>query len=135
MVRATDALDAIRRHAEAINDRDLTAYQGSTAFPFTYQNYNGVALTIEAEGDCGVSAPHPWDLILETDPSWSHTVFDVIEEILSSTTSAVFRMQFRRVDGAGNSSDSYQAIWIATQRSSDGPWGVQLRHNLGLVER
>ncbi len=128
-----DAIDAVRRHAKAINDRDLAAYRGSTSFPFTYQNFNGVALTLKAEADCGVVAAHPWDLILETDPNWSHTDFDAMDEILSSSTSAVFRMRFRRIDRDGGSSAAYQAIWIATRRSSGG-WGVQLRHNLGLAE-
>ena len=41
------ALDAIKQHAEAVNQCDATAYVGSTAFPFTYQNYNGVALTVD----------------------------------------------------------------------------------------
>ena len=35
----------IRRRADAINARYLQDYVDSIVFPFTYQNYNGVALT------------------------------------------------------------------------------------------
>lgn len=124
-----EALDAINRHAQAINDRDLDAYRRTMNFPFTYQNYNGVALTIEEAAACGVSAPPPWEIILGTDPDWSHTEFDLVEELARSVSSAVYKVQFRRIDKAGAASNAYQAIWIATYIG--GSWGVQFRHNLG----
>ena len=42
---------AVESHAEAINQRDVETYLASTNFPFTYQNYNGVALTKKAVGE------------------------------------------------------------------------------------
>jgi len=124
------ARDTIDRHAEAINDRDTVAYCATMNFPFTYQNYNGVALTIESAADCGVTAPLPWEIILRTDPDWQRTDFDQVEELAGSVSSVVFKVTFRRIDRSGHSDGSYQAIWIATCR--DDRWGVQFRHNLGL---
>ena len=40
-----EAQVALERHARTINDRDLAAYRETMNYPFTYQNYNGVALT------------------------------------------------------------------------------------------
>jgi len=125
-----DARAAIERHAEAINRRDLDAYRESMAFPFTYQNYNGVAFTVDDAARCGVDDPLPWEVILRTDPDWSHTEFDSIEEVARSESSAVFKVGFRRVDQAGEASPSFDAIWIATY--SQKRWRVQFRHNLGM---
>jgi len=101
-------------------------------FPFTYQNYNGVALTMDVAADLQGGAPLPWEIILRTDPSWSHTVFTETEEVAASVSSVVYRLEFSRVDRSGVASPRYQAIWIATNRG--GHWGVQFRHNLGLLE-
>ena len=125
----TNPLSAIQQHAEAINRRDLDAYVASMAFPFTYQNYNGVAITMDTVAECKGSSSLPWDVILQTDPTWSHSEFDDAIEVASSVSSAVFKVSFRRVNRAGESSPTYDAIWIATCR--DGHWGVQFRHNLG----
>ena len=125
-----EAKGAIERHAEAINARDVEAYRQTMTFPFTYQNYNGVALTIEKAADCGVTAPLPWAIILRTDPDWSHTEFDALEEVARSVSSAVYKVGFRRIDASGQASGAYDAIWIAT--CQEGRWGVQFRHNLGL---
>ena len=70
----TTAEDVTQRHAQAINNRDLASYLETMNFPFTYQNYTGVALTVAKASDCGVDAPLPWDIILKTDPHWHHTV-------------------------------------------------------------
>ena len=127
------ARDVVEQQGEAINDRDLDAYRATMNFPFTYQNYNGVALTMESEADLrGSVEALPWNIILSTDPRWHHTIFDVIEEVAASVSSAVFKLTFRRVNEAGEASSSYRAIWIATDK--DGHWGVQFRHNLGLLE-
>jgi hypothetical protein len=75
------AEDVTQRHAQAINTRDRTSYLETMNFPFTYQNYTGVALTVEKALDCGVNAPWPWDIILKTDPNWHHTDFDFMEEV------------------------------------------------------
>jgi len=124
-----EARDAVERHAQTINDRDLEAYRSTMTFPFTYQNYNGVALTIGNAADLGTTAPPPWEIILETDPNWLRTEFDQVEEVARSASSAVFKVEFRRLDTSGRSDGSYQAIWIVTCKH--GHWGVQFRHNLG----
>lgn len=107
----------------------LDPYQ-TLNFPFTYQNYNGVALTVEKASDCGDDTPLPWDIILKTDPNWHHTDFDFMEEVARSPSSVVFKVGFSRVDDKGDAYGRYQAIWIAT--CQHGHWGVQFRHNLGL---
>ena len=99
-------------------------------FPFTYQSYHGVALTIEKAADCGVDAPLPWAIILKTDPHWHHTDLDFMEEVARSPSSVVFKVGLSRVDDKGDTYGRYQAIWIAT--CQQGHWGVQFRHNLGL---
>jgi hypothetical protein len=126
----TTAEDVTQRHAQAINNRDLTSYLETMNFPFTYQNYNGVALTLEKAADCGVDAPWPWDIILTTDPHWHHTDVDFMEEVARSPSSVVFKVGLSRVDDKGDAYGRYQAIWIAT--CQHGHWGVQFRHNLGL---
>jgi len=125
------ARGTIDRHAQAINDRDIVGYCATMNFPFTYQNYNGVALTIESAAECGVTASLPWELILRTEPDWQRTDFDQVEELARSVSSAVFKVTFRRIDKSGHSDGSYQAIWISTCRNDH--WGVQFRHNLGLI--
>jgi len=124
-----EAQTALERHAQAINERDLETYRGTMNYPFTYQNYNGVALTIDSSSEIGVTAQPPWDIILQTDPDWLRTEFDEIEELARSVSSVVFKVGFRRLDTSGNDDGSYQAIWIVTQQQ--GHWGVQFRHNLG----
>ncbi|MDA0364779.1 MAG: hypothetical protein O3B31_10560 [Chloroflexi bacterium] len=121
---------AVERHSEAINDRDARAYLESTNFPFTYQNYNGVALTVETPAGYGAAAPWPWEIILGTDPQWHHTRFDAVDEVARSVSSAVFKITLTRIDNAGRDSGTYEAIWIATSQA--GHWGIQYRHNLGL---
>lgn len=125
-----EAKDVVERHADAINARDIAAYRRTMAFPFTYQNYNGEALTIEQAADCGVTAPLPWEIILRTDPDWSHTEFDSLNEVARSGFSSVYKVGFRRINASGQASGTYDAIWIAT--CQHGRWGVQFRHNLGL---
>ena len=120
---------ALERHAQAINARDVEAYRRATNFPFTYQNYDGVALTIASAADCGVTAPLPWEIILRAEPDWDHTEFDLVEEVARSASSVVYKLGFRRIDRSGRASSSSQAIWIVTCRQAH--WGVQFRHNLG----
>ena len=124
-------LDALNRHARIINERDLGQYIETMIFPFTYQNYNGVALTIENPEDCATNAPPPWEIILKTDPNWSYTVFDQIEEIARSKMSAAFKVIFRRINKENIASKPYQAIWIAVCKEEK--WGIQFRHNLGII--
>ena len=124
-----DALVALMRHGQTINDRDLEAYRETMNYPFTYQNYNGVTLTVANAAELGVTAQAPWEIILQTDPDWLRTEFDHVEEVARSLSSVVYKVQFRRLDKSGNGNGNYQAIWIVT--CQEGQWGVQFRHNLG----
>ena len=76
------AKEASERHLHAINRRDVAEYRETMNFPFTYQNYNGVALTIEEALDVGGAARLPWEIITSTDPDWHHTDLDFLEEVL-----------------------------------------------------
>lgn len=129
MSKTTTPLGAIERHAETINARDLDAYRDTMHYPFTYQNYNGVALTIDNPQACGDTVAPPWEIILRTDPHWAESEFEVPVEVARSSSSVVYIVRFRRVDVGGMKSDSYQAIWIAVRK--DDTWGIQFRHNLG----
>ncbi len=124
------AREVMERHGDAINARDVEAYRQTMNFPFTYQNYNGVALTIDNAAACGVSAPLPWEIIVSTDPDWHHTTFDNVEEVARSVSSVVCKVEFSRIDVSGHAYGLYHAIWIATCQNDR--WGVQFRHNLGL---
>ena len=123
--------EAAEMHLRAISEREVEAYRRTMNFPFTYQNCNGVALTIEKAADVDVSARLPWEIILSTDPNWHHSELEFLEEVARSESSAVFKVGFCRVDASGHAYGSYLAIWIATCRN--GRWGVQFRHNLGKV--
>ena len=125
--------DAVERHFCAISEREVEAYRQTMNFPFTYQNYNGVALTIGKAADVGVSARLPWEIILSTDPNWHRSELEFLEEVAHSESSAVFKVGFCRVDASGHEYGSYTAIWVAT--CQNGRWGVQFRHNLGKVVR
>lgn len=124
------ARQAVERHSDAINARNRDAYLATVAFPFTYQNYNGVALTIEAPREWGDRVPLPWDIILDTDPDWRATEFDQVDEVARSASSVVFKVGFRRISNDGVASAPYDAIWIVILWA--GEWRVQFRHNLGL---
>jgi len=128
-----EALNTIERHSVAINERNLTEYLKTIVFPFTYQNYNGVAITINSEADYGTVFPTPWDIILSTEPDWSHTQFDLIEELIRGTSSVAYKLIFRRINNNGKNLPPNQAIWIAVVK--EGVWGVQFRHNLGIVDK
>ena len=43
--------DIVYKHLNAINSQDERGYLNSVKFPFTYQNYNGVSITIKDEED------------------------------------------------------------------------------------
>jgi hypothetical protein len=123
--------EAVEMHLRAISEQDLEAYRKTTNFPFTYQNYNGVALTVEKAADVGISARTPWEIILSTDPDWHRSDLELLEEVARSESSSVFKVGFCRVDASGHAYGSYMGIWIAT--CQNGRWGVQFRHNLGKI--
>ena len=127
---SNSAEDVINKHDDAINAQNERAYLDSVKFPFTYQNYNGVSITIENEEDYRANYQMPWDIIKDTQLNWSHTEMDKIEEVARSNSSVVFKLLARRINKSGNTDLVFQAIWIAV--FSQGEWGVQFRHNLGI---
>ena len=78
-------LGIVHKHHNAINAQDEQEYLDSVNFPFTYQNYNAVSITIKDEEDYRTNYQMPWDIIKGTEPNWSHTELDEIEEVARST--------------------------------------------------
>ena len=122
--------DIVYKHHNAINTQDEREYLDSVKFPFTYQNYNGVSITIKDEEDYRTNYQMPWDIIKDTESNWSHTEIDKIEEVARSNSSVVFKLLMRRINKSGNIDLIIQVIWIAV--STQGKWGIQFRHNLGI---
>jgi len=130
MSQTSDAERAIHRHFEAINQRGHSDYVGTVAFPFTYQNYNGVSVTVDSPSDYGgPEAPYPWDIIAKTDPTWSHSELTRVIELARTQHSAAFKVSFVRVDETGSRSEIYDAVWIVVP--SEDHWRVVFRHNMG----
>ena len=123
------ALDVLHNHHNAINTQNERMYLDSVKFPFTYQNYNGVSITIENEEDYRENYQMPWDIIKDTEPNWAYTELDEIVEIARSASSVVYKYLGRRINKSGNTDIIIQAIWIAFYTKSE--WGIQFRHNLG----
>ena len=121
--------DLVYKHLNAINTQDEREYLDSVKFPFTYQNYNGVSITIKDEEDYKVNYKMPWKIIKDTEENWSHTDIDKIEEIARSISSVVYKFLMRRINKSGNTDLVIQVIWIAVH--TKGKWGIQFRHNLG----
>jgi len=121
--------DIVYKHLDAINAQDERGYFNSVKFPFTYQNYNGVSITIKDEEDYKVNYKMPWDIIKDTESNWSHTDIDKVEEVASSNSSVVYKLLMRRINKLGNIDLVIQVIWIAIY--TKGEWGIQFRHNLG----
>ena len=121
--------DIVYKHLNAINAQDKQGYLDSVKFPFTYQNYNGVSITIKDEEDYKVNYKMPWDIIKDTEANWSHTDMDKIEEVARSNSSVVYKLLMRRINKSGNTDLVIQVIWIAV--CTQGEWGIQFRHNLG----
>ena len=59
--------DIVYKHLNAINTQDEKEYLDSVMFPFTYQNYNGVSITINNEEDYRVNYKMPWNIIKDTE--------------------------------------------------------------------
>ena len=123
------ALDVVHNHHNAINTQNERMYLDSVKFPFTYQNYNGVSITIENEEDYRENYQMPWDIIKDTEPNWAYTELDEIVEIARSASSVVYKYLGRRINKSGNTDIIIQAIWIAVYTKNE--WGIQFRHNLG----
>ena len=123
------ALEIVHKHHNAINSRDEQGYLDSVKFPFTYQNYNGVSITIEDQKDYRAKYKMPWEIIEDTEPNWSHTELDEVVEVACSNSSVVYRYLARRINKSGDIDLVIQAIWIAVYTRRE--WGIQFRHNLG----
>ena len=121
--------DTVYKHLNSINERDEKEYLDSVKFPFIYQNYNGVSITIKDEKDYKDNYQMPWNIIKDTEENWSHTDLDKIEEIARSNSSVVYKLLMRRINQLGNTDLVIQVIWIAVY--TKGEWGIQFRHNLG----
>ena len=121
--------DIVYKHLNAINAQGEREYLDSVKFPFIYQNYNGVSITIKDEEDYKVNYKMPWNIIKDTEENWSHTDMDNIEEVARSNSSVVYKLLMRRINKLGNTDLVIQVIWIAVY--TKGKWGIQFRHNLG----
>ena len=121
--------DIVYKHLNAINTQDEREYLDSVKFPFTYQNYNGVSISVKDEKDYKVNYKMPWKIIKDTEEDWSHTNIDKMEEIARSISSVVYKLLMRRINKSGNTDLVIQVIWIAIH--TKGKWGIQFRHNLG----
>ena len=121
--------DLVYKHLNAINIQDEREYLDSVKFPFTYQNYNGVSITVKDEEDYKVNYKMPWKIIKDTEEDWSHTNIDKMEEIARSISSVVYKLLMRRINKSGNTDLVIEVIWIAVH--TKGKWGIQFRHNLG----
>ena len=120
---------AILEHHEAINKQDTDGYLETIKYPFTYQNFNGVALTAETLDDYKKRLEMPWEIIKRTEKEWAHSSLDLVEEIARSESSVVFKIAASRINTSGKTDITIHAIWIAVK--TDGSWGIQFRHNLG----
>ena len=123
------ALDIVHKHHNAINSQDEQGYLDTVKFPFTYQNYNGVSITIEDQEDYRANYQMPWEIIKDTEPNWSHTELNEVEEVARSNSSVVYKYSARRINKSGDIDFVIQAIWIAVYTRRE--WGIQFRHNLG----
>ena len=106
---------AILEHHEAINKQDTDGYLETIKFPFTYQNFNGVALTAETLDDYKKRLEMPWQIIKRTEKEWAHSSLDLVEEIARSESSVVFKIAASRINTSGKTDITIHAIWIAVK--------------------
>ena len=123
------ARGAAENHLDSINAQDIDAYLASVKFLFTYQNYNGVSITVETPEAYKSEFPMPWEIIKRTEPNWSRSDLVQLEEVARSKSSVAYKLVGRRINADGSAEPDFQAIWIAV--STSGKWGIQFRHNLG----
>ena len=123
--------EVIARHQKAINDRNINEYIKTVLFPFTYQNFNGTAITVNTPDEYGGLYPPPWETVLSAFPQWITTVHESVEEIVSSESSAVFKITASWKTTTDMPHKTITAIWIAVK--SNGKWGLQFRHNMGSI--
>ena len=121
--------DIVYKHHNSINSQDERGYLNSVKFPFTYQNYNGVSITVKDKEDYRINYKMPWDIIKDTESNWSHSELEQIEEVVRSNSSVVYKLLVRRINKSGITDLIIQAIWISVCINRE--WGIQFRHNLG----
>ncbi len=122
----------IERHQRAINERDLKAYIETVIFPFTYQNFNGVSITVNSPEEYGAIYPTPWETVIAAFPNWLRTEHEQVDEIVSSNLSAVFKVKARWITDTTQLHKPITANWITVKKK--GVWGLQIRHNLGTID-
>ncbi len=127
----TDATSVIEQHQRAINERNLDDYLKTVVFPFTYQNFNGTAITVEKLCQYRELFPAPWEIVLKIEPNWLRTDIDEIQELAVAPTSAAYKVTLRWITSKESNSEQLQAIWIAVFKNS--AWGIQFRHNMGII--
>ena len=122
---------AADRHHSAINLNDIDAYLETVHYPFTYQNYTGLSMTVRAPEEYRLNFKMPWEIIRTTEPHWIRTDLIELHEIAKSNSSAVFKYVGERINSDGHAALRFQAIWISVFKS--GSWRIQFRHNLGAL--
>ena len=127
----TAARVAAQRHHLAINLNDIDAYLETVHYPFTYQNYTGLSITVQDVEEYRLKFKMPWEIIRTTEPHWARTDLIALHEVARSNTSTVFKYIGERVNADGQVALRFQAIWISVCQS--GWWGIQFRHNLGAL--
>ena len=125
------AREVIQRHQDAINERDLAKYIDTTVFPFTYQNYNGTAITVEKPEEYGPLFPAPWETVLAAFPDWVLTKHDAVDELVAGENSAVFKVVARWLTQDEKPHKPITAVWITVRK--EGKWGLQFRYNMGSI--
>ena len=85
----------IETHQRVVNERDVKAYIETVAFPFTYQNFDGISITVETPDQYGTLYPAPWETVLSAFPDWLRTENEAVEEVVASQDSAVFMVTAR----------------------------------------
>lgn len=123
--------EAIALHQKSINDRNLEEYIKTVIFPFTYQNFNGTAITVETPDQYRGKYPTPWETVLNAFPDWLTTVHESVVEIVSSEYSAVYKITATWQTSNNAPHKPITAIWIAVK--ANGNWGLQFRHNMGTL--
>ena len=113
-------------------ERDLETYIETVIFPFTYQNFNGVSITVNSPEEYGRNYPAPWETVIAAFPDWLRTEHEHVDEIVSSNLSAVFKVQARWITETVQPHKLITAIWITVKKN--GVWGLQFRHNLGTID-
>ena len=71
----------IEKHQRAINERDLETYIETVTFPFTYQNFNGVSITVNSPEEYGPIYPAPWETVIAAFPNWLRTEHETLMKL------------------------------------------------------